>query len=193
MKAVLIVPGLGDSGPGHWQTWWEAQDGNARRVHQTDWRTPELERWSARVGEAIGQAQGPVWLVAHSFGCLASVQAAAARPERVAGALLVAPASPAKCGLERSLPRRPLPFPSLVVASLDDPWLPFAAATAWSKRWGSRLVGLGHAGHINVDSGYGPWPEGRTLLEQLQATAMAGPAPGAPAFGPAAAWRRPAA
>ena len=35
-----------------------------------------------------------VWLVAHSYGCLASVVAAADRPERVAGLLLVAPPEP---------------------------------------------------------------------------------------------------
>ena len=40
--------------------------------------------------DAIDRAPGPVWLVAHSFGCLASVVAAADRPERVAGLMLVA-------------------------------------------------------------------------------------------------------
>jgi predicted alpha/beta hydrolase family esterase len=170
MAAVLIVPGLHNSGPDHWQTWWQRQENAAERVEQEDWHAPALESWSARVGEAIDRAEEPVWLVAHSFGCLASVHAAIQRPGRVAGALLVAPANPDRFGIGIGSPLavKPLPFPSTLVASLNDPWMPFVKAVSWSSHWGSKLVNLGRAGHINAESGYGPWPMGRSFLRELQ-------------------------
>lgn len=179
MSAILIVPGLRGSGPGHWQTWWEAREPRSARVEQADWHTPDLSRWSGRVGAAIDRAEAPVWLVAHSFGCLASVHAAARRPGKVAGALLVAPANPDKFGVGPDLPGERLPCPSLLVASLDDPWMSFGRAADWSARWGSRLVNLGRAGHINVESGFGPWPRGPRLLEELRRTAASHPDTGA--------------
>lgn len=176
MTSVLIIPGLRGSGPGHWQTWWQTRDPAAERVEQEDWHSPDLARWSDRIGAAIDAAQEPVWLVAHSFGCLASVHAAAARPGRVAGALLVAPAAPDRFGIGPALPHSPLPYPSRLVASLNDPWLPFPEAAIWAYRWGSGLVNLGKAGHINVESGFGPWPEGRALLKEMR---DGNPGPGA--------------
>ncbi len=168
MAVVLIVPGLGGSGPHHWQTWWQARESTAERIEQEDWNEPDLERWSARVGEYLQRSPEPAWLVAHSFGCLASVNAGMAEPRRVAGALLVAPADPARFGLAAALPREPLGFPSILVASANDPWMKFARAAHWSRRWGSRLINLGRAGHINAESGYGPWPRGPALLGKLR-------------------------
>ena len=167
MAPVLIVPGLNDSGPAHWQTWWQATESGTLRVVQDDWQQPDLGRWSARVAESLDQTAGPVWLVAHSFGCLASVAAVARRPGRIKGALLVAPADPERFGLGITFPQRALPFPSIVVASTNDPWMRFDRAAQWAGRWGSRLVNLGRAGHINSESGYGPWPKGRALLREL--------------------------
>ena len=93
---VLIVPGFHGSGPDHWQSWLERQLPESRRVSGIDWEAPVLARWAAEVRREIDAAASAVWLVAHSFGCLASVVAAADRPEKVAGALLVAPADPAR-------------------------------------------------------------------------------------------------
>lgn len=168
MPTTLIVPGLRDSGPDHWQTWWQFRDADARRVEQEDWQTPDLAGWSARVRESLARASGPVWLVAHSFGCLASVKATADFPGRVAGALLVAPADPDRFGLASELPGEKLAFPSMVVASTNDPWMPFDRVVAWAERWGSRLTNLGRAGHINAESGFGPWPKGPALLKELR-------------------------
>lgn len=168
MTTTLIIPGLQDSGPGHWQTWWQFLDPNARRVEQRDWRKPDLARWSARIMEALARTHEPVWLVAHSFGCLAAVRAAAECPDRVAGALLVAPADPDCFGIEPRLPAERLPCPSILVASSNDPWMSFQRAVFWADRWGSRRVDLGRAGHINAESGFGPWPQGRALLKELQ-------------------------
>ncbi|QTQ37759.1 RBBP9/YdeN family alpha/beta hydrolase [Aromatoleum petrolei] len=95
---TLIVPGFHGSGPDHWQTWLERRLPDARRVRGVDWEAPVLARWAAAVRREIDESAHSVWLVAHSFGCLASVVAAADRPERVAAALLVAPADPARFG-----------------------------------------------------------------------------------------------
>jgi hypothetical protein len=38
-----------------------------------------------------------------------------------------------------------------------------------ARAWGSRFVLLDHAGHINADTGFGPWPEGESLLAELTA------------------------
>lgn len=167
MHTTLVVPGLHGSGPTHWQSWFEALEPHARRVHQADWSRPVLDIWAEEVIDAIDAAPGEVVLVAHSFGCLASVAAAVHRRERIAGALLVAPADPVKFGVETLLPAEALGFPGIVVGSTDDPWVSIATARGWAERWGSRFVDVGAKGHINVDSGFGPWPEGYALYESL--------------------------
>ena len=163
MPAILIIPGLGDSGADHWQSWWQALEPGAIRVVQDDWVTPDLALWSTKVAEQLEQAIPPVWIVAHSFGCLAAVVAASRNPDAVAGAFLVAPADPQKFSVEPLLPKTALPFPSLLVASSNDPWLKFMTAALWAQRWGSRLVPIGAAGHVNTESGFGPWVEGRLM------------------------------
>ncbi|CAL95015.1 RBBP9/YdeN family alpha/beta hydrolase [Azoarcus olearius] len=175
MHTTLIVPGLHGSGPTHWQSWFEAVHPQARRVHQADWAHPVLDVWAEEVIDAIDAASGQVILVAHSFGCLASVAAAAHRAPRIAGALLVAPADPVKFGVEALLPAEVLPFPSIVVASTNDPWVAIDTAALWAERWRSRFVNVGAKGHINVESGFGPWSEGYALYESLAAAAGVGP------------------
>lgn len=167
MAEILIVPGRGNSGPGHWQTWLEGELAASRRIEQDDWDAPWLLDWMVRLRDGIDAAPGPALLVAHSFGCLAAVAAGLARPERVAGALLVAPADPWRFGIPDVLLEEPLPFPSILVASENDPWMSLAGARRWAGLWGSRLVSLGEAGHINGDSGYGPWPQALALLDEL--------------------------
>ena len=167
MATTLIVPGLHGSGPTHWQSWWEAQTPNTLRVEQADWATPELTTWSAEVGKAIDRASSPVWIVAHSFGCLASIKAASTRSGKVAGLFLVAPADPVKFQLTQDLPSHQLAIPSFVLASSNDPWMRQADAKEWAARWGSRFVDLGPAGHVNPASGFGPWEAGLELFQDF--------------------------
>ena len=167
MSTTLIVPGLGGSGPDHWQSWWLATDRDAVRVEQDDWETPDPTAWSAKIADSLRQATAPVWIVAHSFGCLAAVLATTRNPDVVAGALLVAPADPQKFSVEPLLPKVQLPFPSLLVASSNDPWIKFMTAALWAQRWGSRLINIGNAGHVNAESGFGPWVEGRVMFSAL--------------------------
>lgn len=177
---VLIVPGLYNSGPTHWQSYWERRLENAERVEQSDWERPTLGEWTANLVEAVRRRPGAI-LVAHSLGCALVAHLAALRGRRgIAGALLVAPADvnrngPAGRLLEGfgPMPRQALPFPTTVVASHDDPYVRFDLADSFARTWGSQLVDLGHAGHINVESGYGPWSDGLPLLEALRVRAAA--------------------
>jgi len=112
--------------------------------------------------------------VAHSFGALALVHHLLQQPDAsVAAALLVAPADPDKFGLGAALTAAPLRTAATMVLSQSDPWLSLAAGQRWVARWGCHMMNLGDAGHINVASGHGPWPEGllmfTRLMQRLQA------------------------
>lgn len=167
MAETLIIPGLRNSGPTHWQSWFEDRLPAARRVFQADWERPVLSDWAAQVRAAIDASPGEVWLVAHSFGCLAAVTAGFFRPGRIRGALLVAPADPERFGEPAVLLEGRLAFPSIVVSSTTDPWVASSVAERWAARWGSDSINVGDAGHINVDSGHGPWPQGLEFLDRL--------------------------
>ena len=56
--------------------------------------------------------------------------------------------------------REPLPFPSIVIASRNDPFCAFEVAEDIAGAWGSLFIDAGETGHLNADSGFGPWPEG---------------------------------
>ncbi len=186
MASTLIIPGLKSSGPAHWQSWFEDHIPGSPRVIQPDWNSTNLADWSARVRRDISRTPGKLFLVAHSFGALAAVQAAADHSERIAGALLVAPADPEKFGISELLPQTALPFASVLVGSTNDSWMTLERAAHWADVWGSDFVNLGNAGHINAESGFGPWPEGLSLLQRLMRAADARralPAIAEPRFG----------
>ncbi|TAG80198.1 MAG: alpha/beta hydrolase [Burkholderiales bacterium] len=177
---TLIVPGLYGSGELHWQTWIEQQIEGARRVEQRDWNSARLDEWSDALLAAINESAKPVWIIAHSFGCLVTAAAAQRCTNRIRGAMLVAPANPERFsvhGLEprttvgsisSKLPHTALGFPAVVVASTNDPWMRFTTANVWAERWGARLVNLGAAGHINAEAGFGPWQQGLDLFNGLR-------------------------
>ena len=160
---LVIVPGLHGSGAEHWQSWLQHQVDGAVRVEQDEWSAPDLERWSERVADTLAAlGPGPHVVVAHSFGCLATVRAAARDPALdIAQVLLVAPAEPHRFDIASVLPQSQLAPRSCVVASDNDPWMSATQAHGWALRWGSDWINLGNAGHINVDSGYGPFPLAR--------------------------------
>jgi predicted alpha/beta hydrolase family esterase len=164
---VVVAPGLRNSGPHHWQSAWQRRFPQFTRVEQDDWETPNLDAWARRIVETVLRAAEPVVVVAHSFGCLATLRAAAFQSGLIEGALLVAPADPASFGLENKLTTSALDFPTTLVASDNDPWMAVHTAAHWAERWGSTLVRLNEAGHINMESGFTEWPEGLRLLERL--------------------------
>lgn len=166
---LLVIPGLNDSGPAHWQTWLQAHySRHALRVEQDDWASTALARWSQRIETTLARHSGSRWVaVAHSFGCLALLRHLAQGGEGVQSALLVAPADPAKFGVAGDLPQSRLAIPSVLLASETDPWMKFESACGWARVWGSQLISLGDAGHINTEAGYGPLPQARTLVDQM--------------------------
>lgn len=171
---ILIVPGLYNSEPDHWQSHWQRALPTAERVEQTDWERPLLGDWTISLAEAVRQRPGAI-LVAHSLGCALVAHLTQVTGGRgIGGALMVAPADVNREGPAGRLltgfspiPRLRLPYPSLVVASRDDPYVEIERAEAFARGWGSKFVDLGRAGHINVASGHGQWVKGRALLADL--------------------------
>jgi len=158
---LLIVPGLQDSGPAHWQSWLQGQYRDSLRVRQRDWGEPDLDRWAARIATTLEHAgDGHTWIaVAHSFGCMALARHLQLTPDSpVVAALFVAPAEPDKFGVAELLPHHRLAVPSALVGSDTDPWMSAASTRRWAERWGSHWLTLGDAGHVNSESGFGPLP-----------------------------------
>ncbi|PWC57119.1 alpha/beta hydrolase [Azospirillum sp. TSH7] len=175
---ILVLPGLGNSGPDHWQTWLEGRLPALTRVDLGDWDAPEPDRWVERLDHAVRSDPGPVVLVAHSLSCILVARWATAgdAAHKVAAALLVAPPdveSPGTVPVEacRFAPvlADPLPFPTVVVGSRSDPYCSAARACGFAALWGADFIDAGEAGHINAESGHGPWPMGETLLKDMLA------------------------
>jgi uncharacterized protein len=169
---VLILPGIGGSGPGHWQTEWERLDPEYRRIQMPDWDAPELEAWLSRIDEAVRAAPSAPLVVAHSLGCLALAHWAS-RGGRLRAALLVAvpdprgPEFPDAAQSFDPVPLAPLGFPSRVAASRNDPYGSFSFAQRCATAWQSELCDVGALGHINAESGLGEWREGLRFLDGL--------------------------
>ncbi len=173
MTHTLIVPGVGGSEYQHWQSWLQRQLMSCSRVEQKDWNHPVLNDWVAQFVKAAAPLQDEIQIVAHSFGCLTAVAALAQHPElaaKVKKLILVAPANPARfgdAGFARDCSNNYAAYfhqlkinvPAVMIISENDPWLAFDDAQALAKAWKLKPVNAGQAGHINVASGYGPFPE----------------------------------
>ena len=174
---VLTVPGLNGSGPSHWQSLWEKSRPDTARIELGMWGNPRRNAWVTKIDQAIRGSQAPIILAAHSLGCLAVAWWAELSGQPwgwpVAGALLVAPADLDRRPLAAELadfapaPKRPLPFPSITVASQDDIYGSYEHAGDIANAWGSLLVDAGNSGHLNLESGHGPWPEGTMVFAQF--------------------------
>lgn len=171
--SIVVVPGFWNSGTQHWQTLWH--DGNPSwiRLEQDYWDYAEVGQWGRRLEETVGAADRPVVIVAHSLSCVLTAFWAPRAGARVAGAMLVAPSDPdgpvfplGAVGFS-PVPMTKLPFPTLVVASRNDVYVEFGRAAEFAAAWGGELIDAGPAGHINADSGHGPWSEGRQLLDRF--------------------------
>lgn len=173
-RQVLLLPGWQNSGAGHWQSLWQDQFGY-QRVEQHDWLRPLRGDWIARLEDVVLSVDAPVVLVAHSLGCqlVAAWAQISKSTHRVQGALLVAPGDAERDELRAILPSwlplalAKLPFESTLVISNNDPYCAPERAVQFASAWGSSLVAIGAAGHINADSGLGDWRQGQALLQQL--------------------------
>ena len=175
---TLIVPGLNGSPEGHWQQHWLRDRPDARLVDQDNWNCPVLNEWQARLEAALDAVDEGAFIVAHSLGCVLTASLAN-RPSarKIKGALLVAPADLDKvealhpCVVSFGVkPLQSLPFPSLVIGSLNDPYMDVTDLSRHVEGWGSQLVNLGAVGHINIASGFGRWEEGYAFADRLNRT-----------------------
>ncbi|WP_412064373.1 RBBP9/YdeN family alpha/beta hydrolase [Rhizobium sp. SYY.PMSO] len=175
MSDIIMLPGLGGSGEDHWQTLWEHRDPKMRRFRPSSWDRPELADWIAALEREIARSATPPILIAHSLACQLVAHWAPSATKAILGAFLVAAPDPtgkiylAEAGSFADPPRQRLPFPTLLVASTDDPFGSWDHARYSAEIWGSTLVGVGQRGHINAASGLGDWPEGKTIFERFRA------------------------
>jgi predicted alpha/beta hydrolase family esterase len=180
---VVLVPGLRGHVEDHWQTRLAATLPNARTVRPLGRTEPALTARVSLLDQIVEDVDGPVVIVAHSAGVLVTVHwAASYEGTSVVGALLATPPAfaeelppeyPSVSQLRHNgwlpVPRRPLPFPSILATSTDDALANPVRLRAMANAWGSRVHSLGAVGHLNPGSGFGEWPEAPSLIEQLTA------------------------
>lgn len=179
MIRTLLIPGLDGSAAPHWQHWWQATDPTAKIVEQISWSKPTPEAWLTEIAGAALCHPNSV-LVGHSLGAVAIARLLTTWPQiKVAGALLVAPAEPSRSPRISAfgpIPDRPLPVRAVAAISRNDPWIDHAQARRLAAGWHADVVDMGHAGHINAEAGFGPWPEGKALRDLIWPPAEADPA-----------------
>jgi len=175
MTNYFIVPGLGNSGPQHWQTFFENSGDNFMRIEQKEWDAPDCNDWIENIDKAIaGYDLSTIILVGHSLGCATIAHWAKKYKRIIKGALLVAPSdveNPAYTFAATGftpIPVDKISFKTIVVASTDDVWVTLERAKYFADKWGSELVNIGDAGHINAASGHWQWDEGLEILKQLE-------------------------
>ena len=167
---TIFVPDWRDADAGHWQSQWAAELPDALWFAPPDETTPHRDAWLAGLEALVLSASAPVLLVAHGLGCVAVSHLGTEAAARVHGALLVAPVDPERRAQTSSfapVPHAPLPYRSVMVASSNDPGCPVRLAGAYARAWGSEFVRMQNAGHIDNESGHGPWPLGRALFQSL--------------------------
>lgn len=174
MTNYLLVPGLGNSGPEHWQTYFENSADNFYRIEQQEWEAPSCDEWVKTIDQKVLEFDiSTVVLIGHSLGCTTIAHWAVKYNRTIKGALLVAPSD-----LEAPqytfpttgfvpIPLDRINFKTIVVASADDIWVSLERAKFFADNWKSEFINIGNAGHINIASGYTNWIEGMTILKTL--------------------------
>ena len=164
---ILIIPGYTNAGPDHWQTRWERGIKSARRVEQTEWSKPVRDDWVAQIVSEANKAEKPLVFVAHSLGIPSIIHALPKIEKPIKGLFMVSPPDVANAKIKPKhlmtfgpYPTDKLELPSILIASKNDPFCDQKIAQNLAETWGSLFIDAGEAGHINADSGHGPWPEG---------------------------------
>jgi len=181
---VLLVPGLRGDVSDHWQTLLASRLPRVRTVAPMGRENLDCAARVEALEREASAIEGPIIIVAHSGGVITTLHWARASKRAVRGALLAVPPDfeqpmPAGYPTLRALrdagwlpiPRGPLPFRSIVVASRNDPLASYQAVAALARSWGSKLVDLGEVGHLNPASGFGDWPAADALIAELDAAA----------------------
>lgn len=170
----FTIPGYSGNDENHWQSYWEREVPNCKRIEQDKWVDIDKDEWISRVQEVLyNENLDDVVLIGHSFGVATILHWYKKFGHKIKGALLVAPTDSENLPevLEAKgfdpMPLEKLPFPTIIVESQDDKWIPVARAKEFAKAWGSEFVDVGNLGHINSDSNLGSWLEGREILKRL--------------------------
>ena len=176
----LFVPGLRDHIAEHWQTLLADKLPKAVTVPPLTEDKLSCAARVAAIDEALAQIDGDVVLVAHSAGAIMVVHWALQSSRRIRGALLAVPPdleNPLPAGYPAlpdlvaggwtPIPRERLPFPSITVASDNDPLASLDRVEGFARDWGSELVNAGSVGHLNPAAGYGDWPLAAELVRRF--------------------------
>jgi predicted alpha/beta hydrolase family esterase len=174
---ILILHGWQGSGPEHWQTLlaerMRAAGHHVQYPSLPDCDLPCPDRWGVAFREEIARlADGPGERVvcAHSLGCVLWLREAARLTpgQRVDRVALVAPPCPGAevpelagfypTGAERDAVAAAA-VATRLVCSEDDGYCPGGAARVWGAPLALPVDLLAGAGHINVEAGFGAWPE----------------------------------
>jgi predicted alpha/beta hydrolase family esterase len=187
--SVLVVPGLRDGTPEHWQALLAAELPEVRSLPALGRRNIDLRARMDAIETAVIAATRPVVIVAHSGGCIATVHWARSTTQQVRGMLLAVPPDldrelPAEFPPRQAfadagwlpIPTEPLPFACIVAASRNDPLADFDTVADMARAWGAELADVGRVGHLNPASGYGPWGEAAVLVRRLAEGSTASPA-----------------
>jgi uncharacterized protein len=167
--SVLLLPCRDNAAPSHWMSHWQRAFPGLVRVEQDDWTNPTYADWAARLDQSVAAAPRPVILIAHSLGTSLIMRwAAGPLAKQVAGAFMVAPSDRGPADIWPDAGRNgfapmvldPLPFPALVLAARNDPYVAFDRAREFAAAWGAGLIDMGEAGHMGNSADLGLWPEG---------------------------------
>ena len=173
----LIVPGLNNSGPKHWQSFWAKSLPNAVRVEQRSWDKPQKEEWVNTLDEAVNNLTGDTVIVSHSLGVATTVLWLAKKvsegnvPAHIKGVFLVSPSDVDNIKVINSfapMPLLKLPVPAAVVASDNDEFVSIERSEFFADAWGAHLFRAGALGHINSDSDLREWEQGRAFLAEFE-------------------------
>jgi len=180
----LIVPGLNNSGPTHWQSFWAKSLEDASCVVQRNWDAPQKSEWIETLDEAVSKLESDTIFISHSLGVVTTVlwlteifgrTGAAANPKAhfIKGAFLVSPSDADNIEIINNfapMPLQKLPVPAWVIASEDDPFVTMERSKFFANAWGAHIESVGCLGHINAKSNLGEWEQGRKLLAEFEKT-----------------------
>lgn len=173
MRTILTVPGIGSSGPDHWQSIWERRHPRVLRIEQAEWNEPRCDDWAETIETTLASIDEPPVLVAHSLGCLAVIHWASRSNTPIKGMVLVAtpdadgPNFPAAARGFAPIPRQVRDRRVLMIDSDDDPYGNLALTKALARDFDARRIELQRAGHINAASGLDEWQAGWRLAAEL--------------------------
>ena len=170
----ILIPGLHNSDDTHWQTHLErSAPEKFLRIEQESWEHPVCAKWIAEIEKQLeGYDKSELILIGHSIGCMAIVHWLQKWKHPIKGALLVAPSDAESSNYPKyiegftPIPMSQLPFKSIIVGSTNDHVTELQRTKTFAEAWGSELILLENAGHIEGKSGFGQWE----LAEQLIAS-----------------------